>query len=142
MMEYSFDEDIKDITPLWLSMVNEVDPEATPNIDWWLELTKNLKESGNYIVIAAKENGKIIGFCDGLLFNDPLSGKRTGMGQHFYVLPEYRETTIAENLYRDCDSKLIEMGAETIELQCYKEKERFWKRAGYEPIRIIMRRLV
>ena len=141
-MEYSFDRDIKDIAPLWLLMVNEVDPEATPNIDWWFGLTKTLKESDNYVVITAEKDGKIIGFCDGLLFNDPLSGKKTGMGQHFYVLPEYRETAIAEKLYKDCDSKLIEMGAEAIELQCYKEKERFWGRAGYESIRTIMRRTV
>jgi len=141
-MEYSFDKDIEDIAPLWLLMVNEVDPEATPNIDWWLDLTSRLKRSGNYVVITAEKDNKIVGFCDGLIFNDPLSGKKTGMGQHFYILPEYRETATAEKLYRDCDAKLIEIGAKAIELQCYKEKERFWTKAGYKPIRIIMRRSV
>lgn len=121
-------------------MVRELAPEYTPNVEWWREHAKRFLSAGTYQAFVAEDGGRIVGFLDGFIFPEPSTGKLHGVGQHFYVLPEYRGTSAAGLLYRHLLKTARESGCQVIELFCFDREKSFWLKKGYKPVRSMVRR--
>jgi GNAT superfamily N-acetyltransferase len=136
-------EDIEAISFLWKKMINEMQPELTPNRERWAEMTLSLINTGIYIIVIAKEktSNSIVGFIDGLTFHAPETDKIHGIGQHFYILPEFRKTWVAALLYIRIVSIAVERGAIALDLHCGPKELKFWNRHGFDTARYLMRRM-
>jgi len=139
-MEYLTDKSPDDVVHLWLAMVKELEPEAKPNVDWWKTQSNGLMETGRYLLTVAVDHGAVIGFCDGFIHDDPVKGEVVALGFHFYVMPEYRNSVVSDNLYRANDQRFKKKGITVVETQCSDNKKRFWERAGFKTVRTVMRR--
>ncbi len=126
------------ISRLWWDMVREMRPDWEPRQDWWREHCFGFLRTGRYFIFAAEEGGKIVGFLDYFIFPEPSTGKIHAVGQHFYVKPEYRRTRVAWHLYQSA-FMAAKQRAENIDLFCFPEEEKFWKKRGFKPIRLSMR---
>jgi GNAT superfamily N-acetyltransferase len=133
---------IKDISNLWLALVKELAPDYTPNRDWWCDMAENLIKTDVYHILAYESGSKLIGFIDFFIYPEPSTGKIHGVGQHFYVLPEYRYTGISGKLYRSAIKYGKDHGAEMMEFCCFYADINKWQRKGYIPLRAIMRRSI
>lgn len=141
-MTYSFDTAIKKIAPLWLKMVKEIAPESTPNVEWWIDFMEKLKKSDKYVMVTAENEDGLVGFCDVIAFDDPDSGKKVATGQYLYVVPKFRNNIVADKIYKLCDLRLVERGhvVEMATIHCFKERKRFWERAGFSQYKTVMKK--
>ena len=123
-------KDIEEVGKLWIKMVKELNPEHTPNIDWWHRLTGELlKTEDTYYLTVAEKDNTIIGFLDALKFYNPTTGKLHGIGQSFYVLPEHRNAKISVKIYKFVLNIAKEQHIEILEL--ITPLKDFWKKKGY-----------
>jgi GNAT superfamily N-acetyltransferase len=138
------EKDLVRIGELWKEMVNEMRPEWTPNAELWVGMGKSLFEQQliNYTIIIAEEAGKIVGFVDGMIFHEPSTDKKHGVGQHFYVIPKYRKTRVAAKLYEEIVSVAVLADVDILEFFCFQEDLEFWGRRGYGLVRCLVRREV
>ena len=134
--------DASAISLLWEQMVKEVYPKFTPNRKWWEKMMVALIESPmvQYTVVVAEQQSEIIGFIDGLVFPEPSTGKIHGVGQHFFILPEYRHSSIAGRLYGSIVGHALKKKAEVLEFFCSPENIQFWNKRGYGLMRCVMRK--
>lgn len=132
--------DVEEISNLWLKMVDELSPESCPNVNWWKGHLSGFLKAGNYFVFVAQEKERIIGFIDFFLFPEPATSKIHCVGQHLYVLPEYRRTSVAGNLWKTAIKFANKNGAEVFELCCFGKEEAFWRHHGFIPKRMFVRR--
>lgn len=105
------------------------------NVSDWLS-----HDDISYILKAQEENGNIIGF---LLFqvtddNKFLPGIKIQQELFFYVLPEYRSTTVGRDLKRTFELNAEEVGCEACSMGLmyneYSEGlDKLYTRSGYEP---------
>ena len=142
MIRYGTEQDILKVSRLWLRMVNELDPELTPNIEWWRVMALGNLKGGNYFFLVAEEGGKLLGFLDWFLYPEPGDGKVHAVFQHFYVLPECRNGGVAMGLYKRGDRLAKQKGAQVQSLFCFPKEKSFWERHGFETKRNLMRRMV
>ena len=133
-------DDLPEMAELWVSMLKEINPEGTPNVEWWLENQTEMIKLDIYYPYVAIVEGKMVGFIIGMLYADATTGQRVAFGQDFYVLPEFRNNKISEGLY----GKLVRMGkslnADCIEMTCFDEKMDFWMGKGYSVQKYCIRR--
>ncbi len=115
-------------------------PEATPNVDWWRIHATSYIKLGNYFIFVGELGGKFIGFADFFLFPEPATGKIHCVGQHFYVLPEYRNTNLAGKLYKKFFMVAKQCKAVNLEIFCFEKEKPFWEKHNFELKRIMMRR--
>lgn len=134
-------DNIDKLIPLWLGMVSELEPESTPNEDWFKDQVVSLYNNGSYQCFIAVMDGDYIGFCDGLVSKDPVLGKIVGTGCHIYIKPEFRLSGLVDRLYKACVEEQEDRGAELFETQCYPGRVRFWEKLNFKPIRTVMRRI-
>ena len=132
--------DVLKVSRLWLQMTQELAPELTPNAYWWREMAAALLKQDNYFMFVAEEGGKLCGFIDYFLFPEPATGKRHCVGQHFYILPEYRKTGLAGDLWRGVLKISKAQGAQVWELFCFTNEKPMWEHHGFQPQRILMRK--
>ena len=137
-------EDAYKVSCLWEQMVNESRPDFTPNREWWEKMFISFMNTPiiKYNVVVAEYEGELVGFIDGFVFPEPSTGKVHGVGQHFYILPEHRQSTIAGRLYVDIVGIALRSGAEVLEFFCFPEGIPFWSKRGFTTARIMMRREV
>jgi len=142
IIRYARPHDVEEIASLWERMVKELKPDYAPNVSWWVGMARTLLKSEAYYALTAvdDETGRIIGFLDGFLYPEPSTGKLHGVGQHFFLIPEYRKTSIAGRLYREAVRKARAAGATVLEFFCFPAEQPFWESKGYAPVRMIMRR--
>jgi len=142
MIREATKDDVENISILWEMMVNEMRPELTPNKNWWASMCKSFlaQETTGYKIVVAQKEDEIIGFVDGFIFPEPSTGKIHGVGQHFFILPEYRKGSAAAGLYKTIVSIAIKKGAEVLEFFCFPEGMKFWGKRGYKLTRCMMRR--
>ena len=134
-------EDITQISKLWLQMVNELRPGLKPNVSWWQTMCRNFMDATNlYTVIVALDKSTIIGFVDGFIFPEPATGKAHGVAQHFFILPEYRKTNIAQRLYLQILKLAKQKKASCVEFFCFSDNKEFWLKKNYKEMRIMMRK--
>lgn len=141
MIRLATKKDIKDVSVLWEKMVLSMRPDWNPNKDLWETMCNTLMDSGFYSILVAESENSIIGFIDGMIFTEPSTGKTHGVGQHFFILPEYRGRVGGE-LYREMVSLALKKGAEVLEFFCFPEELPFWRRHGYQPARVMVRSYV
>ena len=132
--------DILKVSRLWLQMVNELSPKFTPNVQMFRAHCEKFMSNGNYEMFVADEGGRIVGFLDFFLFPEPSDGKLHGVGQHFYVIPEYRGNCVSGKLYKNTIRTMKERGCAVRELCCFENEKQGWIKKGYEPLRSIVRR--
>lgn len=132
--------DVLKVSRLWLKMVNELAPDYTPNVEWWRSHAEQFLKNGNYSMFVAEEGGKLVGFLDFFLFYEPSTGKLHGIGQHFYVIPEYRGNCVSGKLYRNTVKAMKEKGCKVMELFCFDNEKTMWEKKGFVLKRMLLRR--
>ena len=132
--------DIFELSRLWLQMVKELCPQFAPNVSWWRELAQKCFQGGNYFVLVAEIDNKIIGFIDWFMYPEPSTGKIHAVGQHFFVIPEERKKSISGTLYKKMMNISKKQGAQITELFCFDKEINFWKNHKFNPIRSMLRR--
>ncbi|MCP4988366.1 MAG: GNAT family N-acetyltransferase [Colwellia sp.] len=134
------EKDIVEISLLWLDMVNELARDLVPNVAWWRILAKKYLQSGDYFIYVAEIDEQIIGFIDYFLFAEPATSKFHCVGQHFFVLCNYRNTNVPGYLYRKVLRESKKQGAQTHELFCFEKEKSFWEKRGFSLKRCLMRK--
>jgi len=134
-------KDLPAIGNLWLEMAAEIVPDTyKPNVTWWKEIAERLMRSGvRYDIYYAIDKGRVIGFIDYLIFCEPATGKIHATGQHFYVKPEYRKGNIGKMLYLQVLRTIKRLGIKVIDLFC-DPNDTQWRKCGYRPARMLMRK--
>lgn len=138
-------EDLPEMSGLWVSMLKETNPEVAPNAEWWKQSQKEMMENRDnmgvhYYPYVAIVNDRMVGFIIGILYSDATASQSVALGQDFYVLPDWRNTSISEGLY----GKLVRMGkslkADCIEMTCFEDQLEFWGNSGYSVQKYCIRR--
>lgn len=132
--------DLHKIANLWLKLVNELAPELTPNAIWWKKLAGEHIKTNNYMIFVAELGGRIIGFIDYFLFPEPATSKLHCVGQHLYILPEYRKQNVAGNLWKTAIKTSKLQGAQVHELFCFEKEVAFWNKRKFHVKRLLLRR--
>jgi GNAT superfamily N-acetyltransferase len=125
------ENDIVKVSRLWLQMTNEMMPNEKPNIDLWRQKANSMIKAKNYFLHVAEEGGRIVGFIDYLLFPEAATDRLNGIGQTFYVLPEYRSNGIAAKLWKQAIKNLRQLKADALEIICFDPQVSFWQKRGF-----------
>jgi GNAT superfamily N-acetyltransferase len=132
--------DIHKVSRLWVEMAKELRPDDTPIPEWWRAIAINMMRfNKEYYIFVADDNGKLVGFIDGIVVSEPSTGMIQGIGRHFYVKPEYRNNGIAWKLYIEICTQAKDRGAKAFTLSCLPDKVEFWKKRGFKTSEINMR---
>jgi len=142
MIRQATEADVPKISRLWLAMVKEMRPDWKPDIEMWREHCYNFMRNGRYFIFVAEEGGRIFAFVDYFLFPEPSTGKTHAVGQHFYMLPEFRKGKTSWRLYHSATRHAQDHGAQVLELFCFESELPRWKRKGYTPTRYLVRQEV
>lgn len=132
--------DITKAGRLWLEMVREMRPDFTPNVEWWRKIARESMRQGSYALLVADDGGKIVGFLDWFLFPEPSTGKIHMVGQHLFLLPEYRNSGVGRDLYERALDHGKSKGITTFELFCFDNEKPHWEKRGFSPLRTLMRK--
>lgn len=134
--------DLLKVSRLWLYMVQELDVDKSlePNVTWWRDHAAKFMDSGNYFMQVAELGGKIVGFIDYFIFPEPATSKLHCVGQHFYVLPEYRRAVISGKLWKLAIQQSKKLGAQVHELFCFESEKPFWQKHGFVLKRCLVRK--
>jgi GNAT superfamily N-acetyltransferase len=124
-------EDVSKISGLWLLMVKESMPEATPNVEWWKDRIKRLMFLEEYFIFVSEDKGKIVGFLDCIVGPEPATSKIHAVGQYFYVLPEYRNKNLGGKIWKEMLKNLKQFGVQVLETICTNDREEFWKKRKF-----------
>lgn len=139
MIRAAIESDLKEIALLWKQMVLEKKPSWIPDVNIWLIMAKQLMASGIYTILVGIVDGKIVGFVDGMIFVEPSTGKKHGVGQHFYVIPEHRGY-IGGQLYKEIVYEAVKKDVEVLEFFSFPEEVKTWFDRGFSIARCLMRR--
>jgi len=131
--------DLRILSLLWVEMIREIYPQASPNVSVWREQMEKYMAFKEYRCFHALSGETFVGFVDGLMYHDPATDKKIAMGNHFYVLRAYRGAA-GLLLYRRLVALGKEHGAEAIELISYANKKCFWESKGMQNNKYYMRR--
>ena len=133
-------ETLGNVSDLWEQMVGEARPDWVPNKDAWKTMALALFNTGNYVQLLAIENNKLVGFGDFVFFNEPSTGKLHSVGQHFYILPEYRKGQAGYKMYRAWKEISKGFGATVMELFSFADETARWTKVGFTPARTLLRK--
>ena len=130
-MDLATETDLPRIAALWLAMVNETYPDGKPNAMWWMEQARKFHDTGAYwIVVNRDEHGKVNGFIDFMIHDEPATSQRHACVMSYYVLPEYRSKgKIAYALMKTAHD-IAKLEKCTISAFTTK-KPRMWTRKGF-----------
>jgi GNAT superfamily N-acetyltransferase len=132
--------DVGVLVPLWMAMVDEVNPEyRTPNPAWWMSDTMDLVmyEDG-YCGFLAEDEGVIVGFTDGIVYQDPARGAVVAWSRHTYIKPPYRHTSVTKDLFSAIYGDWRDKGARVVLFSCTDEILPLWLAHGYKIIENVM----
>ena len=130
--------DFHEVSKLWLKMVNEIDPDFTPNIDWWKADTLNSFKNPGYVMIVTEDEGEIIAFTDGYIYPEPAQGKIVLFSRHSYVEPPYRHTPIIKMMYQLITDYARSKGAQALMFGCNDVTKPLWESKGYRQLEYTM----
>ena len=133
-------EDLPTVSMLWKDMVAEARKEWAPDEKKWASMGASLFDAGIYFLVVYEIEDEIVGFVDGISFDEPSTGKKHGVAQHFYVDPAYRGTEVSAKLYEEILYLAVKEDVEMLELFCFPEMQKFWEKRGFKKERILMRR--
>lgn len=132
------ERDLSEVSALWLSMVHEISPEFSPNLDWWFQETKEIIQSPEYIMMIGQEGDEIVGFSDGFMQLQPSMGKKVFYSRHTYIKPEYRHTQLMKYLYEGVRDFGLLNGSDTLLFCCNEVTFPLWSGHGYTQIERVM----
>ena len=142
MIRLATKDDLHEISRLWVMMVNELKKEWTPDPEGWVNISKELLGTGTHEIAISIEDNKIVGFLQGIVFYDPSISKKRSVGQYFFVLPEYRNTSVAESLYEEILVQSLKNGSDSLELFCLPDMEEYWNKRGFKKDQLLMRMVI
>lgn len=101
---------------------------------WFRSVENTLGRFG--VLVAARKNGKIIGFAHGSLLMAPayLEAGKTGVITHVFVDKSHRKSGIAQSLVAEMEGWFRQMNVHSIELQVLTKNhpgKTFWEKLGY-----------
>ncbi len=132
-------EDIQVLADLWLAMIRDTHPEySTPNSSWWEDETRDLLEDDLYFGYVAEENGEIVGFTDGFVYQDAALGKMVAWSRHTYIKPSHRHGKAAQELYCAAYRDVKNKGAEMVMFSCVDNLVPYYERRGYSKNETVM----
>lgn len=134
------EDEVEEVARLWLCMTTEVRPDLEPRLDWWVDITKRSLQSLDYKMLVADVDGGVVGFIDWWLLANPSDGKVHMTSQYMYLLPEYRDSGVARQLYLEAIFMAKEAGAQALELLCFEGEVEKWNKKGYKPTIFIMQK--
>lgn len=135
-------DEIGAIADLWILMCKELNPQAKPDKQAWIQIIHGLYKTGKYHIVVAEADGQLVGFVDGFVYLEPASGELTGISQHIYILPKYRMSIVALRLYERIVHLVNGDGATTIQITSDLSTVRMWKRKGFVVKNFIMSKKV
>jgi len=133
--------DVDGAGEMWLALTNETAPELKPNLDWWLDQTHRLIDMANYYLWIAEVDGKMAGFVDGIMMNDPSTGEMVQYGRHMYVKPLYRNTGVMGALHRQGIRTGKEWGARIFKNTVRSQELPMFLKCGYQPVETVLMRM-
>jgi GNAT superfamily N-acetyltransferase len=104
-------KDISAMALLWRALVLEENPDAKPDLYRWCRVQEDLFKNKMYYVYVAEEDGKVVGFNNGLFLYDMETNQPYVEGGNFYVLPEYRKGPCGMRLHRNSLKVVKGLGA-------------------------------
>lgn len=146
----SADQDFVEVVGMFNALYEHMDQTGLkmPLVDGGAErfingIKRNLGK--NYFLLVAKENEEFVGFGIGTLRLAPpyLGSVRVGAITHAYVAEGHRGKGIAAQLFQKIESWLTAKDVHSLELEVLVENEgavSLWKRLGYEPELLKMRK--
>jgi GNAT superfamily N-acetyltransferase len=73
---------------LWAAWIEAEGAEFHPDV--WVAYMQHMVQSGRWFPLVAYDGDEPVGMVECLWQMDPFDGKKTGQGDHAYVLPEHR----------------------------------------------------
>ncbi|MEK6760095.1 MAG: GNAT family N-acetyltransferase [Deltaproteobacteria bacterium] len=135
-------DEVEAVADLWLAMCAELKPEATPDKGAWIKLVGDLFRTGTYHIVVAEDEGRLVGFVDGLIYLEPSVGQKIGMSQFIYVHPDHRFSDTAPRLYQLIVQLVNGYGVTSVYTTCEQKTKALWERKGFVVERYIMRHIV
>ncbi len=135
-------KDIEVVSRLWESMVLEKSPENKPDRNGFETQISNLFNLGTYYIVVAEIKNNIVGFIDGMHYDEPETGRHQSIAPHLYVTPGMRGTDVAFRLMRYILELVREYKVTEIEFPCYVSDADFWIKKGFTIKRLLMSREV
>lgn len=135
----AFEYDVHKLARLWLAMVNELNPDFDPNLQWWRRDTLNMmRHDKDYMCLLAEEGGKVVGFSDGYIMLEPAQGKILFFSRHSYVQPELRHGDVIKKIYRELTAEARARGAQALMFGCGDTTKAMWESHGYRQVEYTM----
>ena len=135
--------DIERVSRLWLDMVRELNPSYTPRIEWWQNITLGMMRLyEKYYLFVAEDGQDMVGFIDLMIVPEPATGCAHAVCRHLYMAPDSRNAGVSRRLILQCEEWARKEGAVVLELECGDEQHPFWRRMGYGPVGMKMRKQV
>jgi len=119
------------VSRLWACMAREDDPKLEPDLSMWRGYVSALMKSPAYCMFLAEEGGKVLGFIDYAIRPEPGFGIWQGVFNHFYVLPEYRNTKVSGSLWRTAIKNARSKGIKEMTAACFPKMTGFWQKHGF-----------
>ena len=130
--------EVESIADLWLKMCKELNPDAVPDKQAWVQIIQGLFKTGKYHIVVAEQEGQIIGFLDGFAYLEPSIGQMLGVSQHIYILPLERGGRIAHLLYEYIMQFANNYKIKTVQITCDHIGKKKWERKGFKVDKFIM----
>jgi len=133
--------DIERVSHLWLDMVRELNPSYAPRIEWWQNITLGMvRLYEKYYLFVAEDGQDVVRFIDFMIVPEPATGCAHAVCRHLYVTPDSRNAGVSRRLILQYEEWARKEGAVVLELECGEEQAPLWRKMGYGPVGIKMRK--
>ena len=130
--------DIVPVSLLWLDMVEEISPQSTPNVEWYIESVEKNIGNPNYYIMLAYQDDEAIAFFEAHFYPDAFSGLHSVLIRNFYVKPEYDRLGVAELLQRQMYQISSFYNIKRKQIITPKSMMDFWTRKKYKLTSAVM----
>lgn len=134
--------DIFELSRLWCNMVLESDKTAKPDLEMWRGHIVGLMKSPAYFMFVAEHENRLVGMIDYCMTPEPVHGYWKAVGNHFYVLPEYRGVEAGKLLWAEHEKSARENNAKEMTSMCFPEKLDYWEKHGFSAELLAIRRML
>ena len=141
-IRHATSEDVEEMAILWRMMIKEIQPNGEANKAWWIQYQREMMKTNLYCSFVATYQSVMVGFINGLVYPDAVTGDLIGLGQDFYVVPEFRGGKITKLLYRNLIKSGKKRGVKALEFTCFEGQLDMWMNKGYKINKYYVRRAV
>jgi GNAT superfamily N-acetyltransferase len=137
-VRYGNENDIPICGEFWKALVQEEYPFTNPDVTTWCSQFGNTIKNERNRVFIGEYDGKIVGFLSGMWFKDLGFGDKVGMGEFFYILPEYRKKGVGKAIHEKYKTVCKELGLSRVVRQIKPEKAQYLVDKGQKIISVII----